>query len=63
MCEYTEPDPDGGEARCIRDDDHYGVHLVKRKNGGTYLETLGIHKMMAEDFDKVNPVKIGNKRS
>ena len=61
MCDYTEPDPDGGLAHCTRDDDHYGIHLVKRKNGGTYLETLGVHKMMLGDFDKNNPKKI-NKR-
>jgi hypothetical protein len=63
MCAYTEADPEGGVAQCTREMKHYGVHLVKRKNGGVYLENLGIHKMMAGDFDNPNPVKIGNKRS
>lgn len=52
-CFYEELDPDGGVAKCIRGD-HKGIHLVKRKSGGTFMENLGLHKMWLADYDTLD---------
>lgn len=46
MCDYKEMEPDGdGIAQCVRAPHDHGIHVVLRKDGKQYVETVGLLEM------------------
>jgi hypothetical protein len=42
MCDFVEDDPEGGLATCVREDDHPGMHIMLRKDGKRYVDSISM---------------------